>query len=177
MIASVHLRADPHRGHDGHVRLGVAAPCRGLRNAVCEMLDAAPTVTAPVEPVTVMPLHANARVPQRGVRLSQRRGTGADGHLVHGVPGQTLAVVGSTGAGKSTLVNLGPRLYDATGGTVLVNGVDVRDVPMELLWEHIGLVPQRPYLFTGTVASNLRYGNANADGRRALGGTRDRGGA
>ena len=76
--------------------------------------------------------------------------------------GQTLAVVGSTGAGKSTLVNLGPRLYDATSGAVLVNGVDVRDVGMEQLWNHIGLVPQRPYLFTGTVASNLRYGNADA---------------
>jgi ATP-binding cassette subfamily B protein len=77
-------------------------------------------------------------------------------------PGQTLAVVGSTGAGKTTLLGLGPRLYDATGGSVRVNGVDVRDVDPELLWSHIGLVPQRPYLFSGTVASNLRFGRSDA---------------
>jgi ATP-binding cassette subfamily B protein len=71
-------------------------------------------------------------------------------------------VVGSTGAGKTTLLGLGPRLYDATGGSVRVNGVDVRDVDPELLWSHIGLVPQRPYLFSGTVASNLRFGRSDA---------------
>jgi ATP-binding cassette subfamily B protein len=60
------------------------------------------------------------------------------------------------------MIGLGPRLFDATGGTVLVNGVDVRDVDPELLWSHIGLVPQKPYLFSGTVASNLRYGNPDA---------------
>jgi ATP-binding cassette subfamily B protein len=76
--------------------------------------------------------------------------------------GQTLAVVGSTGSGKTTMIGLGPRLFDATGGMVLVNGVDVRDVDPELLWSHIGLVPQKPYLFSGTVASNLRYGNPDA---------------
>jgi ATP-binding cassette subfamily B multidrug efflux pump len=77
-------------------------------------------------------------------------------------PGTTTAIVGSTGAGKSTLVGLVPRLYDATGGSVRLDGVDVRDLDPEVLWGAIGLVPQRAMLFTGTVASNLRYGNADA---------------
>jgi len=76
--------------------------------------------------------------------------------------GQTTAIVGSTGAGKSTLVNLVPRLFDVTSGTVLVDGVDVRDLAPEVLWDAIGLVPQKPYLFSGTVASNLRYGKPDA---------------
>ncbi|MDZ4824989.1 MAG: ABC transporter ATP-binding protein [Actinomycetota bacterium] len=78
------------------------------------------------------------------------------------VAGQTTAIIGSTGAGKTTLLNLIPRLYDATGGEVLVDGVNVRDIEPELLWSRIGLVPQKPYLFTGTVASNLRYANPDA---------------
>ena len=77
-------------------------------------------------------------------------------------PGRTTAIVGSTGSGKSTLVNLLPRFYDATAGAVLVDGVDVRAMRQEDLWQRIGLVPQRAFLFGGTVASNLRYGNADA---------------
>ncbi|MEU4290415.1 ABC transporter ATP-binding protein [Kribbella sp. NPDC026596] len=77
-------------------------------------------------------------------------------------PGRTTAIIGSTGAGKTTLLSLVPRLFDATGGRVLVDGIDVRDIEPEALWERIGLVPQRPYLFSGTVASNLRYGNPDA---------------
>jgi ATP-binding cassette subfamily B protein len=77
-------------------------------------------------------------------------------------PGKTTAVIGSTGAGKTTLVNLVPRLFDITGGRLTIGGVDVRDVDLDTLWSRIGLVPQRPYLFTGTVASNLRYGNPDA---------------
>ena len=77
-------------------------------------------------------------------------------------PGTTTAVVGSTGAGKTTLVGLVPRLHDVTAGAVLIGGVDIRDVALEDLWSRIGLVPQRPYLFTGTVASNLRYGDPDA---------------
>ena len=76
--------------------------------------------------------------------------------------GQTTAVIGSTGAGKSTLVNLIPRLFDATSGQVLVGGVDVRDLDPDLLWGRIGYVPQKPFLFSGTVASNLRYGRPDA---------------
>ncbi|MFI5047855.1 MAG: ABC transporter ATP-binding protein [Acidimicrobiia bacterium] len=137
------------------------------RAAVCaarisETLDAAPTLTDPAEPVRDMPLRASFEM--RGVGFGY---PGAEAAVLSNISftvsaGQTLAIVGSTGAGKSTLVNLGPRLYDATSGTVLVNGLDVRDVGMEQLWSHIGLVPQRPYLFTGTVASNLRYGNDDA---------------
>ena len=77
-------------------------------------------------------------------------------------PGQTVAVIGSTGAGKSTLVNLVPRLFDVTTGSVRVDGVDVRDLDAEALWARIGLVPQRAFLFTGTVASNLRHGRPEA---------------
>lgn len=77
-------------------------------------------------------------------------------------PGQTTAIIGSTGSGKTTLVNLVPRLIDATSGAVLIGGVDVRDVDPEDLRRRIGLVPQKPYLFSGTVASNLRYGNPAA---------------
>jgi ATP-binding cassette, subfamily B, multidrug efflux pump len=78
------------------------------------------------------------------------------------VPGQTTAIVGSTGAGKTTLVSMVPRLFDAVEGAVRVHGVDVRELEPEQLWRGIGLVPQRPYLFSGTVASNLRHGNPEA---------------
>lgn len=76
--------------------------------------------------------------------------------------GKMTAIIGSTGSGKTTLINLLPRLFDVTGGSVLVDGVDVRDLDPDLLWSLIGLVPQKPYLFSGTVASNLRYGHPDA---------------
>jgi ATP-binding cassette subfamily B protein len=92
---------------------------------------------------------------------------GAEAPVLEGIsfrslPGETTAVVGSTGSGKTTLVNLVARLMDATEGTVLVGGVDVRELDPDLLWHRIGLVPQRPYLFTGTVATNLRYAKPDA---------------
>ncbi len=77
-------------------------------------------------------------------------------------PGKTTAIVGSTGSGKSTVVNLIPRFYDATRGAVLLDGVDVRDLRQEDLWRDVGMVPQQAFLFSGTVASNLRYGNEDA---------------
>ena len=77
--------------------------------------------------------------------------------------GQTVAIIGGTGAGKTTLINLVPRLMDATEGRVLLNGHDVRDLDARVLWDRVGLVPQRPYLFSGTVATNLRFGNPDAD--------------
>lgn len=92
---------------------------------------------------------------------------GADAPVLSGVSfgankGETVAIVGSTGAGKTTLVSLIPRLFDVTGGAVHVGGTDVREADVEALWRSIGLVPQRPFLFTGTVASNLRYGREEA---------------
>ena len=92
---------------------------------------------------------------------------GAQDPVLHGVhlvarPGQTTAIIGSTGAGKTTLLNLVPRLFDVTEGEVLVNEVDVRNLDATLLSKTVGLVPQKPYLFSGTVASNLRYGNPDA---------------
>ncbi|MET1034994.1 MAG: ABC transporter ATP-binding protein [Arthrobacter sp.] len=77
-------------------------------------------------------------------------------------PGETTAIIGSTGAGKTTLLNLIPRLYDAGSGDVLIDGVPVRELTREQISERVGMVPQRPYLFSGTVASNLRFGNAGA---------------
>lgn len=92
---------------------------------------------------------------------------GADSPVLEGLtfaaaPGETVAVVGSTGAGKTTLVSLIPRLFDVTGGSVKVAGVDVREADLDKLWKGIGLVPQRAFLFTGTVASNLRFGREEA---------------
>jgi ATP-binding cassette subfamily B multidrug efflux pump len=80
----------------------------------------------------------------------------------HARPGETTAIVGSTGSGKSTLINLLPRFYDATEGTVLVDGVDVRDMDRQDLWKRIGMIPQKAFLFGGTIASNLRYGDEEA---------------
>jgi ATP-binding cassette, subfamily B, multidrug efflux pump len=77
-------------------------------------------------------------------------------------PGQITAIIGSTGAGKSTLISLIPRLFDATGGSITVDGVEVRDCDPELLWSRTGLVPQKAFLFSGTVGSNLRYGKPDA---------------
>ena len=77
-------------------------------------------------------------------------------------PGETTAIIGSTGSGKTTLVNLIPRIYDATEGQVLINGIDIRDLPQKDLRKHLGIVPQKALLFDGTVASNLRYGKEDA---------------
>lgn len=92
---------------------------------------------------------------------------GAEHPILSGIsfradPGETVAIVGSTGAGKSTLISLIPRLFDVTGGAVRVGGVDVREADLDALWAAIGLVPQRPFLFAGTVASNLRFGKEDA---------------
>jgi ATP-binding cassette subfamily B protein len=127
-----------------------------------EVLETESSVAAPTEAVTdirrgseIVFDHVDFHYP------------GAEAPVLQGVtfraePGKTTAVIGSTGAGKTTLVNLVPRLFDITGGHLTIGGVDVRDVDLDTLWSRIGLVPQRPYLFTGTVASNLRYGNPDA---------------
>ena len=137
------------------------------RAAVCadrigEVLDTEPSVSAVENPITEVT--ARGTVEFVGVGFSYPR---AEQPVLSDVtffaePGKTTAVIGSTGAGKTTLVNLIPRLFDATSGIVLVDGVDVAELDPELLWSRIGLVPQKPYLFSGTVASNLRYGNPDA---------------
>jgi len=129
-----------------------------------EILDTSSTVGSPAGPVG-FPSPARGRIELRGVEF---RYPGAEQAVLHGVdlvaePGQTTAIIGSTGSGKSTLLNLVPRLFDVTGGTVLVDGVDVREVDLESLWSRIGLVPQRPFLFSGTIRSNILYGKADAD--------------
>ncbi|HEY4153683.1 MAG TPA: ABC transporter ATP-binding protein [Pseudolysinimonas sp.] len=127
-----------------------------------EVLATESSVVTPLHPVTEF--HSAGEVELRGATFSY---PGADQPVLHEVsftarPGTTTAIIGSTGAGKTTLINLLPRLFDVTGGAVLVDGVDVREVDPELLWARIGLIPQRPYLFSGTVGSNLRYGKPDA---------------
>jgi ATP-binding cassette, subfamily B, multidrug efflux pump len=80
----------------------------------------------------------------------------------HARPGETTAIVGSTGSGKSTLINLLPRFYDVTGGTVRIDGVDVRELDRQELWQRVGMIPQKAFLFSGSIASNLRYGDESA---------------
>ncbi len=129
---------------------------------VGEVLDAESSMTRPENGVTDFP--APGSVAFEDVEFTY---PGAEAPVLSGIsfrvePGQTVAIVGSTGSGKTTLVSLIPRLFDVTGGLVRVGGVDVRDADVEALWKSIGLVPQRPFLFTGTVASNLRYGREDA---------------
>ncbi|MFL6080120.1 MAG: ABC transporter ATP-binding protein, partial [Ornithinibacter sp.] len=129
---------------------------------ISEVLGTESSVHAPADPRAIPP--GPVAVELRGATFSY---PGAESPVLREVsmraePGTTTAIVGSTGSGKTTLVGLIPRLHDVTEGQVLVGGVDVRDADPENLWSHIGLVPQRPYLFTGTVASNLRYGDPDA---------------
>lgn len=137
------------------------------RAAVCaerivEVLDTDSSVVPAARPVTGVTTHGELELRDVGFQYP-----GAAEPVLRNVsfrvtPGTTTAVIGSTGAGKTTLLSLVPRLVDTTAGAVLVDGVDVRDLAPDELWRRIGLVPQRPYLFTGTVASNLRYGNPDA---------------
>jgi ATP-binding cassette subfamily B protein len=127
-----------------------------------EVLDTESSVVPPAEPITTMAKHGHLEL-----RAVDFRYPGAEQPVVRGIdlharPGETTAVIGSTGSGKTTLLNLVPRLFDATGGTVLVDGIDVRDLDPVVLAGTVGFVPQKPYLFTGTVASNLRYGKPDA---------------
>ena len=137
------------------------------RAAVCaeriqEVLATESSVVPPAHPVTT--LRTSGLVAFDNTEFTY---PGADSPVLRNIsftaqPGQTTAIIGSTGAGKSTLISLIPRLFDATGGSVTVDGVEVRECDPELLWSRIGLVPQKALLFSGTVASNLRYGKPDA---------------
>ncbi|MGN6743090.1 MAG: ABC transporter ATP-binding protein, partial [Amnibacterium sp.] len=127
-----------------------------------EVLETESTVAPPIAPVAaaqrrgVVELrHASFAYPGAEAPVLPHRSFVAE-------PGRTTAIIGSTGAGKTTLVNLLPRLFDVTDGAVTIDGVDVRDLDPDDLWSRIGLVPQRAYLFSGTIASNLRYGDPDA---------------
>jgi ATP-binding cassette subfamily B protein len=127
-----------------------------------EVLAKDTSLARPADAVTVFP--APGTVEFRDAEFTY---PGAEHPVLSGItftaqPGETVAIVGSTGAGKTTLVSLIPRLFDVTGGEVLVGGVDVRRADLDGLWSGIGLVPQRPFLFSGTIASNLRYGRESA---------------
>ncbi len=137
------------------------------RAAVCadriqEVLDTESSVRASSSPV--MEIDGRGSLELRGVGFHY---PGAEAPVLSDISftslaGQTTAIVGSTGSGKTSLINLVARLFDVTSGAVLIDGVDLREIDPELLWHRIGLVPQKPYLFTGTVASNLRYGKPDA---------------
>jgi ATP-binding cassette, subfamily B, multidrug efflux pump len=129
-----------------------------------EVLETEPSVRDPERPVPLPAIAQRGLVEFRDVEF---RYPGAEEPVLRGIsfhagPGETTAIVGSTGSGKSTLVNLIPRLYDVTGGSVRVDGVDVRELRRDDLWGQIGFVPQKAFLFTGTVADNLRYGDEEA---------------
>ncbi len=129
---------------------------------VGEILDTTTSVVPPAQPIRVG--DTVGRVELRDVSFTY---PGAAEPVLSQItittqPGTVTAIIGGTGSGKTTLVKLVPRLFDATGGAVLVDGVDVRDLDPQDLWSRVGLVPQRPYLFSGTVASNLRFGNPQA---------------
>jgi ATP-binding cassette subfamily B protein len=130
---------------------------------IMEVLGTTPSIADPPTPIRP------ARIGRVEFRDVEFRYPGAEAAVLHGIsfeanPGETTAIVGSTGSGKTTLINLVPRLYDATTGSVLVDGVDVREMDRQDLWSRIGVIPQKAYLFGGTVASNLRYGKEDASG-------------
>jgi ATP-binding cassette subfamily B protein len=129
-----------------------------------KVLGTESSVVLPENPITATDAAARGEVRFTNAEFTY---PGADSAVLHDITftaraGQTTAVIGSTGAGKTTLISLIPRLFDLTGGSITVDGVEVRDLDAELLWSKVGLVPQRPFLFSGTVASNLRYGNPDA---------------
>jgi ATP-binding cassette subfamily B protein len=127
-----------------------------------EVLDSHSTLERPTNPVSVFPERGAVQFDDVAFAYPGAESAVLSGISFHARPGETVAVVGSTGSGKTTLVSLIPRLFDVTAGTVRVGGVDVREADLDVLWKSIGLVPQRPFLFSGTVASNLRFGREDA---------------
>ncbi|QYG94766.1 ABC transporter ATP-binding protein [Iamia sp. SCSIO 61187] len=149
------------------VMMGTFVAVMTPRAQVCaeriqEVLRKEPTVADAPGALTELPEHPTLELRDVGFHYP-----GAEAPVLGGVrltvaPGTTTAIIGSTGSGKTTLLNLIPRLFDATEGAVLVGGTDIREVETEALWRRIGLVPQKPYLFSGTVGSNIRLGAPDA---------------
>jgi ATP-binding cassette subfamily B protein len=136
-----------------------AAACA---DRIVEVLETDTSVLPPAKPITTLGERGTLRFDN--VEFAY---PGADVPVVRGVsfaarPGQMVAIIGSTGAGKSTMLNLVPRLFDVTAGAVYVGGVDVRQASPDVLWSKLGLIPQKAFLFSGTIASNLRYGKDDA---------------
>ena len=129
---------------------------------IVEVLDTDSSVTPPTSPITSVTEHGTVDFDRVGFTYPGATSPVLSDISFRVTPGRTTAIIGSTGSGKSTIVDLVPRLFDATEGTVSVNGVDVRYLDPDLLWGTIGYVPQKPYLFSGTVASNLRFGRPDA---------------
>ena len=129
---------------------------------IMEVLDTESSVARPAAPVREIAMRADLELTNVTFQYPGAAAPVLRDISVHATAGTMTAVIGSTGAGKTTHLSLVPRLFDATSGSVKVDGVDVRDIDPDMLWRRIGLVPQRPYLFTGTIASNLRYGNPDA---------------
>ena len=127
-----------------------------------EVLDTDSSVAPPTDPVRDVPRHGTLEMQGVGFHYPGAEEPVLSDITFSTAAGRTTAIVGSTGAGKTTLVSLVPRLFDATAGTVLVDGIDVRELEPARLWDCIGFVPQRPYLFSGTVASNLQFGLPDA---------------
>ena len=130
---------------------------------VVEVLDTRSTVRQPENPVTEVTERGTLEFCDVGFAYPGAQRPVLCNLSFRVDAGTTTAIIGSTGAGKTTLVNLVSRLADATDGSVLVDGVDVRQLDLDLLWSKVGYVPQKPFLFSGTVASNLRYGRPDAD--------------
>lgn len=129
---------------------------------ISEVLDSRTTLVEPESPVSEMPTRGEVAFDHVSFTYP-----GAEKPVLSDIsfradPGETVAIIGSTGAGKTTLISLIPRLFDATDGSVSTQGVDVTQADLDVLWRGIGLVPQRPFLFTGTIASNLRFGREDA---------------
>lgn len=127
-----------------------------------EVLDTPSSVADGDDPMLVLPEHASVELRSAGFQYPGAEHPVLADVSFRCVAGQTTAIIGSTGSGKTTLISLVARLFDVTSGAVLINGVDVRELATDALWQRIGLMPQRPYLFGGTVASNLRYGKPDA---------------
>ena len=129
---------------------------------ISEVLDSRTTLVEPESPVSEMPTRGEVVFDHVSFTYPGAEKPVLSDISFRAAPGETVAIIGSTGAGKTTLISLIPRLFDATDGSVSTQGVDVTQADLDVLWRGIGLVPQRPFLFTGTIASNLRFGREDA---------------